>query len=190
VQYVHAFEEGLTCIRAPVRKFLVQLSLLSLIGTYPNPTWAGSFDLGFGIGLADSVQTEGLDLGWDFIFGYEFKQTTNWNLGVQLHLLRGLTSKSDVNSDTDMAFDSTAVTFTARPDKRGLNWIQLKVGTAQANYKTQELDNKGIGLAYGVGAVIGEEKVRVHLLDIERYEIEGDSFNIYSINVAILFGGK
>lgn len=172
----------------PVRKLLVRLSFLSLIGTHADPTWAGSFDFGFGLGLADSVQTGGLDLGWDFIFGYEFKQTTNWNLGVQLHLLRGWTSKSDVDSDTDMAFDSTDVTFTARPAQRGLDWIQLKVGTAQANYKTQELDNKGIGLAYGVGVVIGGERVRLHLLDIERYEIEGDSFNIYSINVAILFG--
>ena len=170
-----------------MRKFLAPSLVLFVISNHPYPAWAGSFDFGFGLGFAESVHTEGSEFGWDFVFGYEFKQTTNWNLGVQLHLLRGWTSRSDVDSDTDMAFDSTAVTFTARPEKRGLNWIQLKAGAVRASYKTLELDNKGIGLAYGVGAVIGGERVRVHLLDIERYEIEGDSFNIYSINLAILF---
>jgi hypothetical protein len=162
--------------------------ILFLVCTHPYSAWAGSFDVGIGLGFADSVDTKGFDGGWDFVFGYEFKQTTNWNLGVQLHLLRGWTSRSDVENDTDMAFDSTAVTFTARPDKRWLDWIQLKVGAVKANYKTPELANNGTGLAYGVGVVIGNETVRLHLLDIERYEIEGDSFNVYSINVAILAG--
>jgi hypothetical protein len=40
----------------------------------------------------------------------------------------------------------------------------------------------------GAGIVIGGEDLRLHLLDVHRFFIEGHSFNIYSIRLTIIFG--
>jgi hypothetical protein len=165
----------------------VQLLYVFLAACCPCFAWAASFNAGAGLAFVDGKNLEGFDGGWDLQFGYEAKETTHWGLGVQLHLLKGWTSKSDVEADSDMSFRSTAVYLTARPLARWAQWLQLKAGIAKANYVTAEEDNKGTGTALGVGVVLGSQKVQWHLLDYQRYAISGDQFNVYSISLAVLF---
>ena len=164
------------------------LSLFLFLAAFcPTVAWAGSFNVGAGLAFVDGANLDGFDGGWDLQFGYEAKETTHWGLGVQLHLLKGWTSKSDVEAESDMSFRSTAVYFTARPMAHWARWLQLKAGIAKADYVTAEADNDGTGTALGVGVVLGSEKVQWHLLDYQRYAISGDQFNVYSISLAVLF---
>jgi hypothetical protein len=165
----------------------IQILFLFLTACCPCVALAGSFNAGAGLAFVDGANLDGFDGGWDLQFGYEAKETTHWGLGVQLHLLKGWTSKSDVEADSDMSFRSTAVYFTARPMAPWAQWLQLKAGIANANYVTADEDNKGTGTALGVGVVLGSEKVQWHLLDYQRYAISGDQFNVYSISLAVLF---
>ena len=148
----------------------------------------GSFDLGLGLGFVDSANFEGFDGGWDLQFGYEWKQRQKWYFGAQLHVILGWTSESDLTGGTDMSFDSVAANFTLRPKKRSMRWIQLKAGVVHASYKTTAINDSGLGLATGVGVVLGSEsKVRIHLLDYSRYVVDGKGFNVYSLGF-VLFG--
>jgi hypothetical protein len=170
-----------------MKERFIQILFLFLIACCPCFAWAGAFNAGLGLVFADASNLEGFDGGWDLQFGYEAKETKYWNLGVQLHLIKGWTSEGDVEANSHMSFDSTAVYFTARPTARGARWLQLKAGIAKADYVTAEKNNKDTGTAFGVGVVIGDEKVQWHLLDYQRYTISGDQFNIYSISLAVLF---
>lgn len=154
-----------------------------------QPVWAGSFDIGLGLGFADSQDSDGFEGGLDLQAGYERRFSDNWNLGGQIHLIHGLTSKSEIDaySDTSMYFQSTALYATARPQNRWLKWLQLKGGIVSADYKSQTVEGSGTGVALGAGVVIGGDKVRFHVLDIYRYQVGGDSFNIYTISIAYLF---
>ncbi len=170
-----------------MKELPIQILFLLLTACCPCTAWAGSFNAGAGLAFVDGANLGGFDGGWDLQFGYEAKETANWGLGVQLHLLKGWTSKSDVEAESDMSFRSAAVYFTARPMARWARWLQLKAGIANANYVTAEEDNKGTGTALGVGVVLGSEKVQWHLLDYQRYAISGDQFNVYSISLAVFF---
>ena len=163
--------------------------LLPLVISAPAAHAAkGSFDLGVGLGFADSANFEGFDGGWDLQFGYEWKQRQKWHVGAQLHVIRGWTSEDDLTGGTAMSFDSVAANFTFRPRKRSMRWIQLKAGIVHADYKTSVINGSGLGLAAGVGVVLGSEsKVRIHLLDYSRYEVGGKGFNVYSLGF-VLFG--
>ena len=87
-----------------------------------------------------------------------------------------------------MSFDSVAAALTLRPRKPALRWIQLRAGVVHANYRTAEINESGLGFAASVGVVLGSgRKVRVHLLDYSRYEVEGKGFNVYSVGF-VLFG--
>ena len=87
-----------------------------------------------------------------------------------------------------MSFESAAANFTLRPRKRSMRWIQLKAGVVHASYKTTVINESGLGLAAGVGVVLdSQKKVQIHLLDYSRYEVGGDSFNVYSFGF-VLFG--
>ena len=69
-----------------------------------------------------------------------------------------------------------------------MRWIQFKAGVVHASYKTTLINESRLGLAAGVGVTLGsEKKVRIHLLDYSRYEVGGDSFNVYSLGF-VLFG--
>ena len=146
---------------------------------------AGTFDAGLGLGFAESLDSDGFEGGWDFLAGYEIDQTAGWNIGTQVHVIRGWTDKSKANYDTNMSFNSTALYVTARPQNW---WLQFKGGLVTADYISQQLEGHGTGFAAGAGIVIGEEDLRLHLLDVHRFFIDGHSFNIYSISLTVLFG--
>jgi hypothetical protein len=141
---------------------------------------AGSFDLGVGLGFADSSGNGAFEGGWDLQVGYERKMLDDWNVGAQLHWLKGWTDKSKTMVDTDMYFQSTALYVIARPDDW---WLQFSGGVVSADYKSQTMAGSGTGLAVGAGIVLGGESLRLHLLDVRRYMIAGQGFNIYSISL-------
>lgn len=174
----------------------LMFSLLFLIFNSFYEARAGGFDIGAGLGFADSGNTEALDGGWDLQVGYEMIETEDWNFGAQFHLIKGFTSEGDVkeerllysgsdNTDsTIMAFDSQALYLTARPDNW---WLQFKAGIVHGDYHTVDKDASKMGAALGLGIVVGSEDFRLHLLDFHRYQFGGDSFNVYSISIGILF---
>jgi len=151
--------------------------------------WAGSFDIGVGLGFADSQDSEGFEGGWDLQAGYEGRTTDNWNIGGQVHLINGWTDKNDIDAyhDTRMYFHSTALYATARPQSEMFQWLQLKGGVVSADYKSMTLEGSGTGMALGVGVVVGGETLRVHLLDVYRYQVGGHSFNVYTFSIGVLF---
>ena len=117
---------------------------------------------------------------------------SHWNLGGQLHLIRGWTNKSEFNeypSDTTMYFESTALLATARPKNEWFDWLQLKAGLVNADFKTLAMEGSGTGLALGAGIVMGGDTFRLRLLDIEEYWVGGHRFMTFSINPGLLFGG-
>lgn len=172
-------------------KNLAVFVLLSLVlGCACQAAWAGSFDVGVGLGFADSQDSEGFEGGWDLQAGYEGAVSDSWNVGGQVHLINGWTDKSkiDAYSDTRMYFQSTALYATVRPQHRGFQWLQLKAGVVSADYKTLAMEGNGTGLAVGAGVVLGGEDLRFHVLDVYRYQVGGHSFNVYTFSIAVLFG--
>jgi hypothetical protein len=161
------------------------LMLCLVLGQASQHACAGTFDVGLGLGFADSLDSEGFEGGWDFLAGYEMEKTAGWNIGTQLHFIRGWTDKNKASYDTSMSFNSTALYVTARPQN---GWLQFKAGLVSADYTSLQLQGHGTGIAAGAGIVIGEEDLRLHLLDIHRFFIDGHSFNIYSISLTVLFG--
>jgi hypothetical protein len=178
-----------------MQKILICIVLLLTLNVFSEARAEG-FDIGVGLGFVDSGNTEAFDGGGDLQVGYEMIDTEDWNFGAQLHLIKGLTSQSDVEDErlvysgydtadsTVMAFDSQAFYFTARPEDW---WLQFKAGIVHGDYHTVNKDVSDIGTALGVGIVLGSDDVRLHVLDFHRYQIGGDSFNVYSISIGILF---
>ena len=168
----------------------VLLFAIQFLGAGCHQAWAGSFDLGVGLGFADSQSDDGFEGGWDVQAGYEGAMIGDWNIGGMVHLIKGWTDRSKAglySGDTSMYFQSTALYATARPEHRWLQWLQLKGGLVDARYKTMATEGSGMGLALGAGIVLGGDDFRLHALDVYRYQIGGRSFNIYSISIAILF---
>jgi hypothetical protein len=163
--------------------------ILGLVLGYGCPqASAGSFDVGVGLGFADSNDSDGFGGGWDFQAGYEDRFSSNWNIGGQVHHIQGWTSRDKAASDpagSSMYFQSTALYATARPQNEWLQWLQLKGGVVHADYQTLTMNNDGLGMALGAGVVLGGENFRFHLLDIEHYRVAGRSFTSYSISVAL-----
>lgn len=150
----------------------------------PQASYAGKFDLGLGLGFAESLGSDGFEGGWDLQAGYEPDQAGGWNIGTQLHFNRGWTDSSKANYDTNMSFNSTALYLTARPEK---GWMQFKGGLVSADYKSLMLEGRGTGIAVGAGIVPGGENIRFHLLDLHHFIIDGHRFNIYSVSLVLLF---
>src|SRR5512139_1154083 len=136
-----------------MKHFLSLALILSLaLGPGLSPSWAGSVDVGIGLGFANSTDSTGFEGGWDLMGGYEWRAAQDWNLGGQFHLIRGWTSKSKFNdypSDTTMYFESTALLATARPKSEWFDWFQLKAGLVNADFKTLAMEGSGTGLALG-----------------------------------------
>ena len=123
-------------------KILVCIALSLILSSF-SEIRAEGLDFGFGVGFVDSDNTEAFDGGLDLQVGYEMIETEDWNFGAQLHLIKGVTSESDVEDErlvysgydttdsTVMAFDSQAFYLTARPE----NWLlQFKAGIVHADY--------------------------------------------------------
>lgn len=166
------------------------LALFLVLGTF-GEAGAEVFDIGVGIGLVGTRSPERYDGFWDLQLGYEMTVTDEWNLGAQLHLIKGWTSKSDVDEEkaygdeesTFMAFDSQALYLTLRPEDW---WLQFKAGPVHASYHTVNKDESSVGAGVGIGLVVPSDLVQVHMLDYHRYRVGGESFNVYSISVLIL----
>jgi len=166
-----------------------------------GPVLAEGVDIGAGFGLVS--QQHGLEGGWDIQVGYEFKETERFSLGVQWQWFKGWTSENRLGDHDQggMAFSSNALYLTARPRHEALRWLQLKAGLVNANYKIAEYDSAAgtvvvrsdrsgeTGLALGLGLVFGSDKVRLHLLDYQRYSFAGESFDAFGISLVLLAGG-
>lgn len=166
---------------------LAVLPLFLVTGGSAAIAQVGSFDIGWGLGFADA-SFEGFEGGPDIQFGYEWKELETWHIGAQLQVIRGWTTEEDLTGGTEMLFDSAATYLTFRPKKRWMGWIQLKAGVAYADYRNSVMEGSGLGLATGIGVVVGSGMVRVHLIDYVRYEIDGHGFNVYSLNFSLMFG--
>jgi len=167
--------------------FAVILSLVLGVGI--SQARAGMIDVGIGLGFANSADSSGFEGGWDLIGGYEWREIQDWNVGGQLHLIRGWTDKSKFNdypSDTTMFFNSTALLVTARPRQEWLDWLQLKAGLVNADFKSLQMEGSGTGVALGAGIVMGADMFRLHLLDIEEYWVGGQQFTTFSISIGLL----
>lgn len=166
-------------------------ALFLVLGTFGKAE-AEVFDVGVGIGLVDSRSPERYEGVWDLQLGYEMRMSKEWNLGAQLHLTKGWTSKSDVDEEkaygdetrTVMAFDSQALYLTLRPEDW---WLQFKAGPVRASYHTVNKDEIAVGAGVGIGLVVPSDVIQVHMLDYHRYRVGGESFNVYSMSVLILF---
>lgn len=163
--------------RSVSRYYLLLVLLLA-----PSVEAAG-VDLGLGLSFIDPARGAGLELGWDLQLGYEFWERDSWNLGAQLALTRGMTAKSDLDDETDLSFSSTALYLTARP--KGW-WLNFKGGVVQGDYHTLSADVNTIGYGLGVGAILDYDRVRLHLLDYQRLTFGADSFNLYTVSIAVL----
>jgi hypothetical protein len=163
-----------------------------------SPVLAEGVDIGAGFGLVS--QQHGFEGGWDIQAGYEFKETEHFSLGAQWQWYKGWTSESRLGDVEGMAFSSNALYLTARPRHEALRWLQFKAGVVNANYKIAEYDGAAgtvvvrsdrsgeTGLALGLGLVIGSDKVRLHLLDYQRYSFAGESFDAFGISMVVLAG--
>lgn len=173
-----------------MNKLLLSLALLFILGSL-SETKAEGFGVGVGLGFADSSGGYGLfDGGWDFMLGYEMYETDDLNFGMDLHVIRGWTTKNDVDKEralgvvesTIMAYNSEAIYMTMRPENW---WLQLKAGVVHADYYTVDNDENTYGIAMGVGLVTPSDIIQVHLLDYARYQVGSKSFSIYSISAVI-----
>lgn len=162
--------------------------LILTFGCGCQQAWSGSFDIGIGLGFVDSHDSDGFEGGWDFQVGYEKRVSDDWNIGGQVHHINGWTGRSKAMGDSagsSMYFNSTALYATARPRNEWMEWLQFKGGVVSSDYQTLTMDGRGVGLALGVGVVMGDERFRFHLLDIHHYIVAGRSFTTYSISVAL-----
>ncbi len=154
---------------------------------------AEGFDVGAGLAFINPGASDGSDRGFDIALGYELPEVNKLNFGVQLHLIHGLTSRSDVEQEraqsfsdsTVMAFDSQAVYLTVRPKDW---WVQFNAGLVHANYHTVEEDVNSNGVAVGIGVMVGSGDFRVHMLDVRKYQIGGDNFYVYSFSIFLVPG--
>jgi hypothetical protein len=165
-------------------------ALFLLLCTF-SEAGAEVFDVGVGVGVAGSGTPDLYDGVWDLQLGYEMETSKEWNFGAQLHLVKGWTSKSDVDEErahgeeasTVTAFDSQALYLTARPEDW---WLQFKAGIVHTDYHTVDKDESGVGAAVGIGLVVPSDFIQVHILDYHRYQVGGESFDVLSASVLIV----
>lgn len=167
------------------------LSLLFLTSVVFSEARADDFDLGLGFNYIGAQSGE-FDVGWEAQLGYEMLEAKKWHFGAQLHLINGITSRGDVDEDKAydieesymLAYDSQALYLTARPKNW---WLQFQLGMVHADYYTTRKDERSIGPAFGLALVAPTKYVTLHMLDFHHYRVNGESFNVYSISMLILF---
>ena len=164
-----------------------------------GPAAAEGVDVAAGLGVVSHQQS--FEGGWDIQVGYEFKETQRFSIGAQWQWYKGWTSESSLGKTEGMAFRSNALYLTARPKHEALQWLQLKAGVVNANYKIAEYDSASgrvvvradrsgeTGPAFGASLVFGSDKVRFHLLDYQRYSFSGESFDSFGISLMLLMAG-
>lgn len=158
-----------------------------------NTAYSGAVVVGLNLEFVESRFGEDgtVDGGLGFHAGYEFKEWKNWRLGGQLEYLSGWNSEEDLVSAGEIMYEAISLYATARPN----NWpLVFKAGLVSADYKVLQNDmtsdyreESDTGYAYGVALAIGNENLRLDLLDFKRIKIGSDTFNSYGISLAILF---
>ncbi|HEB59531.1 MAG TPA: hypothetical protein ENJ01_09935 [Gammaproteobacteria bacterium] len=162
----------------------LQHGMLLLMLLPAGTAWGGGWDIGVSAEIVDTVDAPYFEEGPGFHLGYEFIDTEDVSLGLQLHYVNGNTREQDLLYDDEMTFTSTAVFATLRPR----HWpLFVKLGRVHAEYTTLFERGEGSGLAWGAGLVFGDDYWRLHVLDYERYELDGVSFNTFSITVTVIF---
>ncbi len=124
------------------------------------------------------------DFNYGLHVGKEFFRTENWSLGGQVHIVHS--NQDEILASDHIIFDATSFFVTARPER--LPNLQFKLGVTDTEYENINGRESGSGLAYGVAIVTGDEKVRIHWLDYEVYNIGDDEFKSWSVSVVIVIG--
>ncbi len=150
---------------------------------FTGPAQAHGWDLGVSAEFVDAVDAPYLEDGIGFHLGYEFIDTDNLRLGVQMHYIDGSSRAEDLYFADEMSFSSLAGFVTLRP--RGLP-LFVKLGRARVEYTTLFERRQASGLAWGAGLAFGDDYWRLHVLDYERYELDGIAFNTFSVTLTII----
>ena len=161
--------------------------------TICSPAYSGAVVAGLNLEFVESRFGEkgSIDGGLGFHAGYEFREWKNWRFGGQLEYLSGWNSEDDLVTAGEIMYEAISLYATARP----YNWpVVFKAGLVNADYKVLQSDLTSdfrevsdTGYAYGVALVIGNEMLRLDLLDFKRMKIGNDTFNSYGISLAIFF---
>jgi hypothetical protein len=170
-----------------VKSYFNRFSLLVfLFLSVSSVAKAGDFNFGIGLGVANGETFDGGDLGFDYLIGYEFKQSENWRYGAQAYIYDGFTDQSDVvPGSSEIMFNGLALFATARPRKAPI--ILFKAGLVNARYLTPTKSETSTGAAIGVGLDLDlGGGVRLNILDFRRYYLRGDVINSYSISAMVL----
>jgi len=158
--------------------------LFVLVALLPGRVAAQGVSVGLSLEFIDQASTEALDGGFGLQAGYEFRASEHWDYGLEFHYFDGWTKESELVDEFDLSFRSYGLSATARPH----NWpIMFRAGLVNAKYKTIYTSQSDTGYSYGFGIVIGDDKLRLHLLDYDRYEIGSETFNSYALSL-VLFG--
>lgn len=147
------------------------------------PVFASSFNFGVGQSIIDGVHSEAAGSGWDVQVGYAFARKRAWDFGLQLQITRQENSDTEFTSPSDLAFSSNALYLSARPSDW---WLYFKGGVVHVDYRTLAKAQEDVGLGLGAGITYGSGDIRLHLLDYQRISVGDDSFNMYTISLAVL----
>jgi len=142
----------------------------------------GQLELGYGLDIIKQNNLDAVDWGQGFIIGKEFYHTDSWSIGAQSHFFSGSNS---VNYDDDLKINGYSIYVTARP--RTLPVLQFKAGLVNARYENINGRDSGSGMAYGMAIVTGNNRIRLHWLDYEIYEIGNDRFRSGSLGIVLIF---
>ena len=148
-------------------------------------SYDGSWEFGLGWDLVEQSNIDAFDgngandIGFGWFIGKDLAETESWITGGQLHVLRSL-SEGDGFLD-EVIFNATSFFATARP--KAIPFIQFKAGLTSARYENDLGNHSKTGLAYGLGLVTGNGRVRLHWLDYQIYKLGNDKFETLSINV-------
>lgn len=141
---------------------------------------ANAVDAGLAYEGISSSNFDGSDIGYGAQAGYEFVHTEGWNYGWQLTYFDDARKTSNVDTAGDMWFRSLAAYATARPK----GWpLTFRVGVVQADYKTLVLKRSATGWAAGLSLTRGDRDLRIHLIDVEHYQLGADHFNTFGVSV-------
>ena len=173
-------------------KIKILLLVLSLV--LSSAAYAGAVVIGINL---DFIQSRSNDVGFDgglgVHAGYEFKDSENWHFGGLFEVLNSWNTQDDLYVAGDLMYKSKSLLATARPG----GWpIMFKAGIVDAEYKVLEGNIAGTflrevnstGYVYGLAFVLGDDDVRLNLLDYKRIKIGRDTFDAFGISLMVLMG--
>lgn len=180
-------------------RWVGRIALFVLLLQPSDESRAEGFDLGLGLAVAGN--SDGIDGGWDAQLGYEFTQTESFNLGVQWHWFSGWQGESKRDRVEGLSLRSHAFYLTARPIHANWDWLQLKAGVVNANYRISAFDedsstvvvgseaNSKWGLGVGVGLLLSlDNRMRIHVLDVHHFRVGGENITSVGLSFGLMSG--